>query len=79
VAERYAAAFEAAGLPDAVFQPARDHDQVRHRPGSADRVRRVHGSVAGGHAPCSRRRRAASSRQIERGKDPAYVRPDAPL
>lgn len=82
VAERYAEAFEAAGLPEGVFQFLHiDHDQV------ADCIRdsRVGfvaftGSVAGGHAV----QRAAGERFVGTGlelggKDPAYVRADAPL
>jgi acyl-CoA reductase-like NAD-dependent aldehyde dehydrogenase len=82
VAERYAEAFKAAGLPDGVFQFLRiDHDQV------AEVIRdsrigfiALTGSVAGGHAV----QRAASERFIATGlelggKDPAYVRPDAPM
>ncbi|HKQ73853.1 MAG TPA: aldehyde dehydrogenase family protein [Blastocatellia bacterium] len=82
VAERYAEAFKAAGLPGGVFQFLHiNHDQV------ADVIRdsRVGfvaftGSVAGGHAV----QRAASERFIGAGlelggKDPAYVRPDAPM
>lgn len=82
VAERYAEAFAAGGLPDGVFQFLHiDHDQV------ADVIRdsRISfvaftGSVAGGHAV----QRAASGRFIGAGlelggKDPAYVRHDADL
>jgi acyl-CoA reductase-like NAD-dependent aldehyde dehydrogenase len=82
VAERYAEAFAAAGLPEGVFQYLHiDHDQV------ADVIRdprigfvALTGSVAGGHAV----QRAASERFIATGlelggKDPAYVRADAQL
>lgn len=82
VAERYAKAFKAAGLPDGVFQYLHiDHEQV------AEVIRDPRigfvaftGSVAGGHAVV----RAASERFIATGlelggKDPAYVRADAPL
>lgn len=82
VAESYAEAFAAAGLPAGVFQFLHiDHDQV------ADVIRdpRISfvaftGSVAGGHAV----QRAASERFIATGlelggKDPAYIRPDAQL
>jgi acyl-CoA reductase-like NAD-dependent aldehyde dehydrogenase len=82
VAERYAEAFEAAGLPDGVFQFLHiDHEQV------AEIIRDTRigfvaftGSVAGGRAV----RRAASERFIATGmelggKDPAYVRHDAPI
>ena len=82
VAERYAEAFREAGLPDGVFQYLHiDHDQVAEVIGDA-RVGFVAftGSVAGGHAV----QRAASSRFIASGlelggKDPAYVRADAPF
>jgi acyl-CoA reductase-like NAD-dependent aldehyde dehydrogenase len=82
VAERYAEAFAAAGLPEGVFQFLHiDHDQVAE----AVRDPRINfvaftGSVAGGHAV----QRAASERFIATGlelggKDPAYVRPDTKL
>jgi len=82
VAEHYAAAFEAAGLPGGVFQYVHaDHDQVA----AMIRDPRIAfvaftGSVAGGHAV----QQAAAGRFIAAnlelgGKDPAYVRPDAPL
>jgi acyl-CoA reductase-like NAD-dependent aldehyde dehydrogenase len=82
VAERYAEAFRAAGLPEGVFQFLHmDHDQTAQM--IADpRVAFVAftGSVAGGHAV----QRAAVSRFIGvglelGGKDPAYVRADAPF
>ncbi len=82
VAERYAEAFRAAGLPEGVFQFLHvDHDQV------AGMIRDPRigfvaftGSVAGGHAV----QRAAGERFIATGlelggKDPAYVCPDAQL
>src|SRR5215468_4645900 len=82
VAERYAEAFKAAGLPDGVFQFLHiDHDQVAEVIKDS-RVGFVAftGSVAGGRAV----QRAAGERFIATGlelggKDPAYVRPDAPL
>jgi len=82
VAERYAEAFAAAGLPEGVFQFLHmDHDQVAEVIRDA-RINFVAftGSVAGGHAV----QRAASERFIATGlelggKDPAYVRPDARL
>jgi acyl-CoA reductase-like NAD-dependent aldehyde dehydrogenase len=82
VAERYAEAFQAAGLPAGVFQYLHiDHDQVAQVI-QDPRVSFVAftGSVAGGHAV----QRAAGERFIATGlelggKDPAYVRPDAPL
>src|ERR671939_168670 len=82
VAERYAEAFDAAGLPDGVFQFLHlDHEQVG-RVIQDVRVAFVAftGSVGGGHAV----QRAASERFIATGlelggKDPAYVRADADL
>lgn len=82
VAERYGEAFQAAGLPDGVFQYVHaDHDQVARMVGDA-RVGYVAftGSVGGGHAV----QRAAAGRFVGSGlelggKDPAYVRADAPL
>jgi acyl-CoA reductase-like NAD-dependent aldehyde dehydrogenase len=82
VAERYAEAFEAAGLPAGVFQYLHaDHAQVA-RMIADPRVAYVAftGSVAGGHAV----QQAAAQRFIATGlelggKDPAYVRADAPL
>ena len=82
VAERYAEAFAAAGLPEGVFQFLHiDHDQVAEVIKDA-RIGFVAftGSVAGGHAV----QRAASERFMATGlelggKDPAYVRPDAQL
>ena len=82
VAERYAEAFAAAGLPDGVFQFLHiDHDQVAEVIKDS-RIGFVAftGSVAGGHAV----QRAASERFIATGlelggKDPAYVRPDVNL
>jgi len=82
VAERYAEAFKAAGLPEGVFQFLHiDHDQVAE----VIRDSRIGfvaftGSVAGGHAV----QRAAGERFIATGlelggKDPAYVRRDAPM
>jgi acyl-CoA reductase-like NAD-dependent aldehyde dehydrogenase len=82
VAERYAEAFAAAGLPPGVFQFLHlDHPQVE-KIIHDNRVAFVAftGSVAGGHAV----QRAAAGRFIGTGlelggKDPAYVRADAPL
>ena len=82
VAERYADAFKAAGLPAGVFQFLHiDHEQVG-RLIQDERVGYVAftGSVGGGHAV----QRAASERFIPAGlelggKDPAYVRADAAL
>jgi acyl-CoA reductase-like NAD-dependent aldehyde dehydrogenase len=82
VAHRYAEAFAAAGLPDGVFQYVEvDHDETAAMIGDP-RVAFVAftGSVPGGHAVV----RAAAGRFIATnlelgGKDPAYVRADAPL
>lgn len=82
VAERYAEAFKAAGLPEGVFQYLHlDHEQVG-RVIHDERIAFVAftGSVGGGHAV----QRAASERFIAAGlelggKDPAYVRADADL
>ncbi len=82
VAERYAEALKAAGLPAGVFQFLHlDHAQVA-KVIADPRIDFVAftGSVSGGHAI----QRAAASRFIATGlelggKDPAYVRPDADL
>jgi acyl-CoA reductase-like NAD-dependent aldehyde dehydrogenase len=82
VAERYGEALRAAGLPAGVFQYLHiDHDQVAEVIKDS-RIGFVAftGSVAGGHAV----QQAASGRFIATGlelggKDPAYVRPDAPI
>ena len=82
VAERYAEAFAAAGLPAGVFQFLHiSHDQTA-RMIADPRVAFVAftGSVDGGHAV----QRAAAERFIATGlelggKDPAYVRADADL
>jgi acyl-CoA reductase-like NAD-dependent aldehyde dehydrogenase len=82
VAERYLEAWRAAGGPDGVFQFLHlDHRQVGVLIGDP-RVAFVAftGSVAGGHAV----QQAAASRFVGTGlelggKDPAYVRADAPL
>jgi acyl-CoA reductase-like NAD-dependent aldehyde dehydrogenase len=82
VAERYAEAFAEAGLPKGVFEYLHaSHDDVARMIGDR-RIAFVSftGSVAGGHAV----QRAASARFISAnlelgGKDPGYVRPDAPL
>jgi acyl-CoA reductase-like NAD-dependent aldehyde dehydrogenase len=82
VAERYAEAFRAAGLPEGAFQFLHmDHEQTA-RAIADPRVAFVAftGSVAGGHAV----QHAAAARFIGvglelGGKDPAYVRADAPL
>jgi acyl-CoA reductase-like NAD-dependent aldehyde dehydrogenase len=82
VAERYAEAFSAAGLPPGVFQFLHvGHDQTA-RMIADPRIAFVAftGSVEGGHAV----QRAAAGRFIATGlelggKDPAYVRADADL
>jgi acyl-CoA reductase-like NAD-dependent aldehyde dehydrogenase len=82
VAERYAEAFEAAGLPQGVFQFLHlDHERTAQVIGDP-RTGYVAftGSVAGGQAV----QRAAAARFVGTGlelggKDPAYVRADAPL
>ena len=82
VAERWASAFEASGLPEGVFQYVHtDHPAVGRMIGDP-RVAFVAftGSVGGGHAV----QRAAAERFIATGlelggKDPAYVRSDADL
>jgi len=82
VSERYAEAFAEAGLPRGVFQHLHaSHHDVAQMVGDR-RIAFVSftGSVAGGHAV----QQAASKRFISSnlelgGKDPAYVRADAPL
>jgi acyl-CoA reductase-like NAD-dependent aldehyde dehydrogenase len=82
VAERWAEGLAAAGLPEGVFQYVHaDHDTVAAMV-TDPRVGFVAftGSVAGGHAV----QRAASTRFVGTGlelggKDPAYVRADAPV
>ncbi len=82
VSERYAEAFEAAGLPPGVFQYLHATHEDVARIIADPRIAFVSftGSVAGGHAV----QQAASGRFISTnlelgGKDPAYVRADAPL
>jgi acyl-CoA reductase-like NAD-dependent aldehyde dehydrogenase len=82
VAERYAEAFEAAGLPEDVFQFLHLSHEQTARVIADPRVAFVAftGSVPGGHAV----QQAAASRFIATGlelggKDPAYVRADAPF
>jgi acyl-CoA reductase-like NAD-dependent aldehyde dehydrogenase len=82
VSERYAAAFAESDLPAGVFQYLHaSHDDVARMIGDR-RIAFVSftGSVGGGHAV----QEASSTRFISSnlelgGKDPAYVRPDAPL
>src|SRR5213592_184987 len=82
VAERYAEAFKDAGIPEGVFQHLQaGHDDVARMIGDS-RVNFVSftGSVEGG---CAVQRAAAQqfiATNLELGgKDPAYVRADAPL
>jgi acyl-CoA reductase-like NAD-dependent aldehyde dehydrogenase len=81
-AERYAAAFEAAGLPQGVFQYLHlTHEQVAQVIGD-ERIAHVAftGSVEGGCAvqQAVNRRFLAAGLELG-GKDPAYVRADANL
>jgi acyl-CoA reductase-like NAD-dependent aldehyde dehydrogenase len=82
VAEHYADTFRDAGLPDGVFQYLHASHQDLARLIADRRIRFVAftGSVAGGAAV----QRAAAEQFVATnlelgGKDPAYVRPDAPL
>jgi acyl-CoA reductase-like NAD-dependent aldehyde dehydrogenase len=82
VAERYAEAFNAAGLPEGVFQYLHMNHRQVSRMIADPRIAFVAftGSVGGGHAV----QKAAASRFIPTGlelggKDPAYVRADADL
>ncbi len=82
VAERFAAALEAGGLPDGVFQYLHTSHAAAERVIGSGQVDYVSftGSVPGGHAV----QRAAAAGFIGTGlelggKDPAYVRPDANL
>ena len=82
VATRYAEAFAHAGLPDGVFQYVHTDHEAVSRIIADPRVAFVSftGSVDGGHAV----QRAAAARFIGTnlelgGKDPAYVRADAPF
>src|ERR671922_667674 len=82
VAERYAEAFAAAGLPQGMFQYLHMDHEATARVIADPRIGYVAftGSVPGGHAV----QRAAAERFIATGlelggKDPAYVRADAPL
>src|SRR5262245_37527682 len=82
VAERYAEALRAAGLPPGVFGFLHMDHEATARVIADPRIAYVAftGSVPGGHAV----QRAAAARFVGTGlelggKDPAYVRPDAPL
>lgn len=81
-AERFAAAFEAAGLPAGVFQALHLTHDASEKLISDRRVGFVNftGSVAGGHAVqgAASRRFIATGLELG-GKDPAYVRADARL
>lgn len=81
-AERYAAAFEYAGLPEGVFQYLHlSHDQVAEIIGD-NRVDYVAftGSVEGGHAVQNAINKRFIVGGLELGgKDPAYVRADADI
>ena len=83
VGERFAAAFEKAGLPAGVFQNlVLTHAATERLIGSGQgRPRQLHRLGRGGPADRSARRRAPSpSLGLELGgKDPAYVRADAKL
>jgi acyl-CoA reductase-like NAD-dependent aldehyde dehydrogenase len=82
VADRYAEAFNEAGLPDGVFQHVQArHDDIAGIIGDG-RVGFVSftGSVNGGCAVQQAAARQFIATNLELGgKDPAYVRPDAPL
>src|SRR4051812_33092328 len=82
VAERYAEAFKAAGLPEGVFQFLHLSHEQTAKVIADPRIAYVAftGSVPGGHAV----QQAAASRFVGTGlelggKDPAYVRADADL
>lgn len=81
-AERYDAAFKAAGFPEGVFQYLHmTHDDVARVIADA-RIGFVAftGSVAGGHAVTEAAKGRFLGMGLELGgKDPAYVRPDANL
>jgi acyl-CoA reductase-like NAD-dependent aldehyde dehydrogenase len=82
VADRYAEAFAAAGAPEGLFAFVdTDHDGVASIIGDP-RVGFVAftGSVSGGHAVVRAAARRFIATNLELGgKDPAYVRPDAPI
>ena len=82
VAERYAEAFAHAGLPSDVFQYLHASHEDVARMIADPRIAFVSftGSVGGGHAVQQAASRRFISANLELGgKDPAYVRPDAPL
>ncbi|HEX2526533.1 MAG TPA: aldehyde dehydrogenase family protein [Geminicoccus sp.] len=82
VAERFAKGFQAAGLPDGVFQFLHtSHEDALGiiRSGAVAHVNFT-GSVAGGHEIARAAGETFISTTLELGgKDPAYVRPDANL
>jgi acyl-CoA reductase-like NAD-dependent aldehyde dehydrogenase len=82
VADRYAEAFAHAGLPAGVFQHLHASHEDAGRMIGDPRIAFVSftGSVEGGHAvqQAASRRFIAANLELG-GKDPAYVRPDAPL
>ena len=81
-AERFQAAFDAAGLPPGVFQHLHlDHETALGLAGSGEaRLVCFTGSVRGGYAVQAAAGRALVATNLELGgKDPAYVRHDADL
>lgn len=82
VSERYREAFDEAGLPTGVFQYLHATHEDVARIIEDPRVAFVSftGSVAGGHAVQQSVSKRFIAANLELGgKDPAYVRPDAPL
>src|SRR5438094_745368 len=82
VAERYTAAFKEAGLPHGVFQHLQASHQDVERMIGDGRIKFVSftGSVEGGFAVQRASARQFIGTNLELGgKDPAYVRADAPL
>jgi acyl-CoA reductase-like NAD-dependent aldehyde dehydrogenase len=81
-AERFQAAFDAAGVPPGVFQHLHlDHETALGLAGSGEaRLVCFTGSVPGGYAVQAAAGRALVATNLELGgKDPAYVRHDADL
>ncbi|MEK0084049.1 aldehyde dehydrogenase family protein [Benzoatithermus flavus] len=81
-AERFQAAFDAAGLPAGVFQHLHlAHDDALRIVGSGEaQLVAFTGSVPGGHAVQAAAGKAFIATNLELGgKDPAYVRADADL
>lgn len=82
VAERFVQAAEQAGLPPGVFQYLHLTHEAAARVVGDERVAKVAftGSVAGGHAIVSAAQQRFIGLGLELGgKDPAYVRADAPI